>query len=350
MSKTRNYGIDLLRLVLMFMVCMLHILSHGGVLSSCGPGAANYALFWLLETISYCAVDGFAIISGYTASGKPVAFSKIISMWFQVHFYSLVLTLFLSFAGVPNTLGLSGILKTAFPVTFGIYWYFNAYIALAFFMPFLNAYLFSIDERTAKKAFLILIGLFSVLGIVADSFATAWGYSPIWLMVLYCLGLLAKRINLFAQKRSATLVLLFAVCVLGTWGVLMRTGLLRLIHYISPTTLMCGILLVILFSRIPVKGRVISKLSPLAFGIYLFQLNPLVWDGILTNACSFIAQKSLIVGTLWAFACAALLFAAGMAVEFLRSSLAKMVKLHVLSQKIADLCERLVEKAFVLLK
>ena len=64
----RNYGIDLLRIVLMFMVCMLHTLGQGGILKNCGDKTVEKAVFYLLEVICYCAVDAFAVISGYTAT------------------------------------------------------------------------------------------------------------------------------------------------------------------------------------------------------------------------------------------------------------------------------------------
>ena len=39
MEKKHNYGIDLLRLVFMFMICNLHILKQGGVLSNLSKGS-----------------------------------------------------------------------------------------------------------------------------------------------------------------------------------------------------------------------------------------------------------------------------------------------------------------------
>ena len=83
----RNYGIDLLRLVLMYMVCLLHTLGQGGLLQAAAPGSAGFALLWLLEVLAYCAVDGFAMISGFTASDRPQKYVKIVDMWFQVFFY-----------------------------------------------------------------------------------------------------------------------------------------------------------------------------------------------------------------------------------------------------------------------
>ena len=60
----RNYGIDLLRLVLMYMVCLLHTLGQGGLLQAAAPGSAGFALLWLLEVLASCAVDGVAVESG----------------------------------------------------------------------------------------------------------------------------------------------------------------------------------------------------------------------------------------------------------------------------------------------
>lgn len=49
MKYERNYGIDLLRLVLMYMVCMLHTLGQGGILGVCQAGTVEYKAFWFLE-------------------------------------------------------------------------------------------------------------------------------------------------------------------------------------------------------------------------------------------------------------------------------------------------------------
>lgn len=49
LAAPRNYGIDLLRLVLMYMVCMLHVLKAGGILDACEGIAGKHGTFWLLE-------------------------------------------------------------------------------------------------------------------------------------------------------------------------------------------------------------------------------------------------------------------------------------------------------------
>lgn len=51
MKNERNYGIDLLRIVLMYMVCILHTLGCGGVLAACTEGTTPHKVFWLLEIL-----------------------------------------------------------------------------------------------------------------------------------------------------------------------------------------------------------------------------------------------------------------------------------------------------------
>lgn len=168
-------------------------------------------------------------------------------------------------------------IKCIFPITFNKFWYFTDFFALFFAIPVLNKFLFSISEEVAKKALIIIFVLFSVLGIFNDSFRTAGGYSAIWLIVLYCIGVLAKRVKLFETRKNTTLIILWGLCIFITWLVHDRSGNMQLISYVSPTILLSGMIMVVLFSRLPIKCKFVSKVSPLAFGIYLFQLNQVVW-------------------------------------------------------------------------
>ena len=349
MKNERNYGIDLLRLVLMYMVCMLHTLGQGGILNACEAGTIEYKVFWFMEILAYCAVDGFAMISGYTATDKPRKFEKLADMWFQAFFYAFIVTVILTIAGLNPEWSVKELIKCALPVTFGTFWYFTAFFALFFAIPVLNRFIFSVDEKTARTAFVLLIGLFSCIEVLRGTFNTQSGYSALWLMVLYCVGALAKRGRIFEQKKSITLIVIWAACIFATWYVRVFLGIGRLTNYVSPTILASGLIMVVLFSRLRLKGTVISKLSPLAFGIYLFQLNPVLWNNRLRGGASFAAQENIVVGVMYAFAIAALIFLSGLIVEFVRSKLAKAMRIPVLSQKIVALVQWALRKVLSVL-
>lgn len=344
MENKRNYGIDALRLVLMYMVCVLHTLGQGGILSASSKGSLGYYVFWLLEIFSYCAVDGFAIISGYTAVDRPRKYEKIVDMWFQAFFYSFVVTAVFSVIGVNTDWNIKEMIKCALPVTFEKFWYFTAFFALFFAIPVLNKFLFSLDEKAARKALVILVVLFSGVGLVANAFKTQGGYSALWLMVLYCIGTLAKKTKLFENKSTILLIFTWGGSVLITWFVHAFVGTDRLTSYVSPTILLNGLIMTVLFSRIKLKGNVISKISPLAFGIYLFQLNQVIWNHYLKGTFSFVVQHSVFIGTLYVLALAALIFVSGLVVEFARTKISKLIKLPMLSKIIANLAGIVLEK------
>ena len=78
LNKERNYGIDVLRMVSMFMVVVLHVLGRGGVLQATKDLSLNYWVSWSLEIAALCAVNCYAIISGYVGYGRKTKYSNLI--------------------------------------------------------------------------------------------------------------------------------------------------------------------------------------------------------------------------------------------------------------------------------
>lgn len=60
--KTRNYGIDFLRMISMIMIVMLHTLGHGGILRSVSFLSVHYQIAWLLCSRSKFLSKIFKII------------------------------------------------------------------------------------------------------------------------------------------------------------------------------------------------------------------------------------------------------------------------------------------------
>ena len=61
----RNDGIDLLRIVSMYMITILHVCGQGGAMVRIASHPATYYACWLLETMCMCAVNCYGLISGY---------------------------------------------------------------------------------------------------------------------------------------------------------------------------------------------------------------------------------------------------------------------------------------------
>ena len=90
-STKRNLGLDLLRMVSMLGVVELHVLGQQGVLASATPLSPDYMTAWLLETAAFCAVNCYALISGYVGIFGRFHYSSLALIWCQAAWYTLLI-------------------------------------------------------------------------------------------------------------------------------------------------------------------------------------------------------------------------------------------------------------------
>jgi hypothetical protein len=139
-KNSRNYGIDLLRIYSMINVVILHIMSNGKIIYS-NKYSKNYYSAWLLETISYSAVNTFGMISGYVMINSKFNGFKIIPHWLHFFYYKFIFVfkdLFISPKKLNNWQ------KKRFTIFFifsSIKWK-----KLVFYMLFLNVFFYSLHE------------------------------------------------------------------------------------------------------------------------------------------------------------------------------------------------------------
>lgn len=205
--KERNYGIDLLRMVSMLMIVVLHLLRFGGVYSSDSP-AINRMIISIIDMCCICGVDCFAIISGYVGLNARHRYSSIINLWFLVFFYSVLFSITF-FIATPDRVGLDSLVKSFFPLLSKQHWYFSAYFGLFFIMPIINKGIMMLSDIQLRNITLCLIMIFSVLSTLGNFwnkeslFNVEFGYSVLWLMVLYIVGAFLKRSsNIFVSKHK----------------------------------------------------------------------------------------------------------------------------------------------------
>ena len=150
--KTRNYGIDFLRMISMIMIVMLHTLGHGGILRSVSFLSVHYQIAWLLEVIAFGAVNTYAMISGFVSVDSHFKISNILILWLQVLFYGILINTVFFFL-LPESRNTSGWIQALFPVTRKEYWYFTAYAGV-FSLPIHQSNV-SESLRKADKNFIL---------------------------------------------------------------------------------------------------------------------------------------------------------------------------------------------------
>lgn len=93
----RMISVDILKISAMLMVVFLHATSSNYGLKdiSVSWGSLQYLFVVALRMFSMCAVNCFVLISGYFYSAKNIKYTKLITLWLQVEFYSVGIYLLL---------------------------------------------------------------------------------------------------------------------------------------------------------------------------------------------------------------------------------------------------------------
>lgn len=95
--KEKNIGIELLRIVSMFMIVVLHCFNIGGILGNVEKFSINYYLSNFIFLAVYVAVNLYALTTGYLCIYSRHRYSRIINLWIEVFFYSVSLALIFLF-------------------------------------------------------------------------------------------------------------------------------------------------------------------------------------------------------------------------------------------------------------
>lgn len=306
--QERNYGIDFLRIISMFMIVILHILGNGGILASVQTGSVKYHLTWFMEIASYCAVNCYALISGYVGIYSKHKLSNIFYLWIQVIFYTLSITLLFKIIS-PASVTTTSWLDAFFPITHKQYWYFTAYFCMYFFTPYFNHILNTFSKKLSTRLCLTMFIFLSLLPTFTqnDIFQTSFGYSFLWLSVLYFAGgYIHKYFTPFPHGKHKFL-LLYPLCIIITWIMqyIIDSSTFKLsaffqngnpfLAYTSPTIVISAISLFLFFSNMqihPWLQKAIKCIAPLSFSVYLIHTQSFFWYAMTNRFISYVSYST----------------------------------------------------------
>ena len=338
----RNYGIDLLRILAMFMVVVLHVLWFGGILKAKEIAPANYWTAWFLEIAAYGAVDIYALISGYVGYRVKHKYASIAELWLRVLLYSVSFNV-LDQIFFDHIFKKKKLLPSFFPVTRVDYWFFTMYFGLFLLMPVLNAAIEKLDRKGLRNVVLSSVFLFSVLPFLwnNDTFHTKGGYSLLWLMILYLIGAYIGKYHVFENIKKPVAFFGFLGCVAVTWcSKYIITQYFSsfmghennsdwLVNYTSLPVLLSALFLLFLFRDLdlPTIGKkIVAVIAPLTFSVYVIHLLPLINDHFILNQFASFTSFSPIVMVLAVLGTAAVIFLACAALDFVRARLFDILK------------------------
>lgn len=296
-GKKRNIGIDLLKIICMFMVIAFHYSDHGSVsLSATAPITFNWVI------LATCRIWGgicnavFMLVTGYYLSrDKKFSWKKVIRLYMQVSFFTLL-------CGVICILYNHGqadkyfIIRLFLPLSSNKYWFFTTYFIIYFIHRYLNVI---IDNITREQHFTLMtigLGVYSVfytfgscmmLPITKDLSFSRWisgGNGVIIYVILYFVGAYLRKYNISFKFDKLILLMLLAAEVLLLFfmrAVAAKAGNDGYIYYFSWGTekifpILVAIVALTVFKKIDIKesllSRMIKYVAPSVFAVYLFHI------------------------------------------------------------------------------
>lgn len=341
--KERNYGIDLLRVLCMFLIVILHVLGKGGILDNATPLSSHYWLAWLLEMVALCSVNCYAIISGYVMYKSDWKISKLFELWLRIIFYTLLITILMSLI-YSNIGSVKIFINALFPISRVQYWYLTAYFGLFMLIPIFNIAIEKLEKNKLKYS-LLFMGLLMIIlpfFLRTDAYNLNWGYSTLWLCLLYLLGGYFAKYDILSKINKKISLILFSSAIMVTFlaKVILEYfsnnffGQIRFgnifISFTSPTIILAAIFLFsyfIKFKPIEKFKKVISFLAPLSLSVYIIHVNPLIYNNIINGlSLPFLKSNSLIM-IFQVILTTLIIFAICIAIDYLRLLLFNKLKI-----------------------
>ena len=363
MSKlSRNYGIDLLRVFSIFGVVVLHILGHGGILSS-ATSYGNYCAAYFLEILAYPAVNCFVLISGFVGyRGEKAApkLQNIISIFFTVLFYSAGICILLQLI-TPSFVTLTDIKDSFFPLLTDQYWFYGCYLGVFLLSPIANTFVYKASAKQLYLSFIVVL-FFSFVALETHAFVLNDGYSVIWFFFLYIAGAAVKKCNIVSKVSGKLCVLTLLAAFLITWlptVVFPLTGCAFLLEYAtyfvsydSPTVLLMAVAWVCLFAKhktCKLEQGVISFFSSSAFSVYLIHDNNHIRNLLMLGRFCFANEYHPILLALIVAGGAAAVLVICTLIDKIRIFLFRIIKIAPLSEFIENTVKAVIDKGYCII-
>ena len=285
-KEKRNIGLDILRILSMFMILILHLLGKGGMLEKESNSQIYYLIYNFMEILCIVAVNCYVLTSGYFLIKSEFKWKKVFTLWKETLFYSLLV--FGITTVIKKEFDVVLFVKSCLPIITKEYWFINIYLLMYILSPFINKLIFSLKMEELKKMITILIIAFSVWSILPKDyvFDNTAGYGIIWFVCLYIISAYIRLYveteqNWFNIKKYAIVYIGSAIIVMLLMIILDKISFdifgknigRKLLAYNNLIVCIESIALFMFFKNLTVKNKkiinIVKFVSPLTLAVYL---------------------------------------------------------------------------------
>lgn len=364
-KKPREANLDLLRIVSMLLIIFLHSIDHSGVLENaenCGTGMYFYVRF----TYAMCmvCVNIYVMLSGFFMVNSKFRLQKLVALWMEASFYSLVLKLLFMLIG-KESFSVVSLVSCFFPILTGRYWFLTIYVGMYLISPFLNILIHAMNKKQHGVLNLCLFAVMSLWSSVHPALAgmnSGGGWGLAWFAVLYLLAAWLRLYYTPDYKPLGWLIAYIAVpaiiavmqLIVNKLGIgVLQTIVNHQFRYDSVPVYIMTVCIFVGFMNIRIHSEKLSKMiiaiAPLTLGVYLIHahanVSPWSWEVLnlppkMESATFVLIQLASVLG----------IFAICAIIDSLRkSTIGKMENakwVMVICNRVQDCSEKLFSKCF----
>ena len=343
--KKINTGINLFKLFSMFMIALLHVLGMGGIIGA-AAGTSSYYPVYLMQNAAFCAVNCYALVSGYLMLGKEIKPSRITELWFEVFFYSVSISAIMMIV-YRDLFSARNIVYAVTPIISNQYWYMTSYFMMYLFVPMMNKFADAANKKVFTATIVVILVLTTgSLMIKQDGFRLNDGYSPIWLMIMYLVGAYMKKFNVGAKMKKWLALLLYVISSLCSFILCVFSNkLLKImlgndisyLSYTSPFVVLSAIFLFIFFSKLKFgkkTEKLINYITPAALGVYLIHTHQIVFNKLMKDIAMPLVNHGTAAMIFGSVAMALAVFIICIVIDLLRIQLFRLIRVNALCKKL----------------
>lgn len=284
----RNSGVELLRILSMFLIVLAHITQTASDLPSVpiDVATASHQLSHFVLSMFYMFgawgnIIFFIISAWFLLDSKEVKCKKLIYLVIEVWVLSVsILACFLLFF---NRLPLTIIVKCFFPTLFANNWFVTAYILFYSFHTILNSIIYGISQRKLLSISLIMFFLY----VICNTFGKKLFFPSVlifWITIYFTMGYIKFYLPNLSNNRKinicmflvAILSLLVLTClnnVLGLKFSILHNQMLYWGGNYSFFWVICAITLLNLFRNLEFRSKFVNKIASYMLLVYLIHEN-----------------------------------------------------------------------------
>lgn len=270
-EEKRNYGIDVLRILLGILIFSNHAIYHGFYTYANELVTGHEVEFDIIWALANPAVNCFFIISGYF--GIRCTRRKLVSFLTPVYTSAFLLFAVALYLGEVDSI-IVALFKSVMP--WEIWWFIAAYFILMLLSDFINEALTRMSEKRLGQFILVFTFINVLQGCILQGRVWSNGYSFIQAFNMYIVGRYLKRKNIRGNRRivlvyCATSIVAFAIKIFSDCFL---SGKMEayISAYSNPIVIMQAVLLFLSFKELKIEDwakKAVGLISGGTLTIYL---------------------------------------------------------------------------------